>query len=202
MTGQMVYLDDGPAAGGMGGAHKYHGNVATGYDAKRDESPKWRAEQEIIEGWLSAYPEGTKVIDCPVGTGRFIPYCEGKGFKYLGIDVSTDMLDQAAQKITKRDGSIVLAQGSVLQLPIKPKSVDVAMMIRLTRWLTPEECVRALQELQRVATKAVIFTARVRNHPHARGYDLIRSALDGWHITGDEPADGEDYRVIMLEPAS
>jgi hypothetical protein len=50
-----------------------------------------------------------------------------------------------------------------------------------------------------VARKAVWFTARVRNHPRARSYDLIRqSLLPGWDIGRDEPADGEDYRVIEL----
>ena len=57
----------------QGGPRKYHGAVAQGYDAKRESSPKWQVEQQIVEGMLDGLLEGDWVLDCPVGTGRFIP---------------------------------------------------------------------------------------------------------------------------------
>jgi hypothetical protein len=55
--------------------------------------------------------------------------------------------------------------------------------------------------MQRVARKRIIFTARVRDHPHARSYDMINGLLNGWKITRDEGLPDDDaYRVIMLEP--
>ena len=182
-----------------GGARKYVGNVATEYDARREEAPKWKNEQRIITGWLDELPEKTALMDIPVGTGRFIPYYEKRGFDWIGMDMSMDMLKESLKKKTRNDVG-KLAHASVLDIPMAEKLADVSMMIRLTRWLEPHECVRALQELQRVTKSKIIITARVANHPFARPIKLIESALDGWEITRSEGADGEDYRKIMLEP--
>jgi hypothetical protein len=57
-----------------------------------------------------------------------------------------------------------------------------------------------LQEMQRVARQRVIFTARVKDHPFAVGYDLIESALQGWRIHGDVAGYEPAYRIIELRP--
>lgn len=202
----VIWPADAPAPGVpvpqpvAGGARKYHGAVATGYDAKRQESPKWHEEDRLVREYLSDIPSGDWVLDCPIGTGRFIPFYEEKGFQVVGIDLSEDMLQEASKKITKPK-QFRLQQGNALVLKRDPKSVDVAVMVRLTRWLTPEERDRALREMQVVARKRVVFTARVRNHPYAYPYEEIESSLmDGWTIARDEPAGEENYRVIALEP--
>jgi len=182
-----------------GGARKYHGEVVEGYDAKRQDSPKWIEENRIIAEWLSDLPPGTTVLDCPVGTGRFLRLYEESGFNVICMDVSEDMLRKAHEigSVVKND----YVMGDACDTQLSDKIIDVAMMIRLTRWLSPEDCVRALQEMQRVAKNRIIFTARVRDHSEARGYDLIESALDGWKITKDEGLPDDDaYRVIQLEP--
>ncbi len=214
------------------GNRKYHGDAAEGYDAKREDRPKWQAENRIVTDMLSDLPSGTTVLDCPCGTGRFLQLYEEMGFNVICMDLSADMLKQAYARssIVKNKhflGDILtMNYFDITELPevndyggmsfpdvvanptitIKPSvipddCVDVGMMIRLTRWLSPEDCQTALRQLQRVVSKRIIFTARVRNHPHARGYDLINGALDGWRIVRDDglPED-DDYRVIMLEP--
>lgn len=187
---------------------KYHGGTATGYDEKRKSSSKWKEEDRIIREYLEGTHKGDWVMDCPVGTGRFIPLYEELEVLYRGLDVSEDMINEAKKKVTNErlcrylgllpevDGNCGIQYGTGL----KDKSVDVSMMIRMTRWLSPDDCVKALKELQRVTRKKIIFTVRVRNHKEARPYGLIASALDGWEITEDSSADGADYRVIMLEP--
>ena len=185
--------------GNEGGAAKYHGAIAQGYDQKREESPKWQIEQKVIEGWLADLPMGDWVLDCPAGTGRFIPYCQKRGLIYVGVDRSLDMLKQAACKVTNPQ-SVQLHVADIRALPREDKSIDAALMVRLTRWLEPPDCVLALRELQRVARKKIISTWRVRNHQHARSYDLIKSALSGWKIARDEPGVDMDYRIIEMVP--
>lgn len=179
-----------------GGARKYHGDVARGYDAKRENSPKWKQENAIIEEYLSDMEPGTTVLDCPCGTGRFLRLYEESGFNVICMDASDEMLKQAFEKgsIVKNDYVI----GSICKTGLPDDVVDVAMNIRISRWVSPEEW---LGEMQRVAKKRIIFTARVRDHPHARSYDMINDLLRGWKITRDEGLPDDDaYRVIMLEP--
>lgn len=190
----MHYISTQP-----GGAEKYHGAIAQGYDQKREDSDKWKIEQRIIEDMLDDLHPGDWVLDCPVGTGRFIRFYEKKGLIVRGVDRSMDMLKQAAMKVATPQRT-ALVQGDVRNLPFDTRSVDAAVMCRLTRWLTPDDCQIALKELQRVARKKIISTWRVRNHQHARSYELINGALDGWKIHRDEAGADMDYRIIELRP--
>lgn len=206
----------------QGGAGKYHGRVAEGYDAKRINDPKWAIEQRVIEGMLSDMPAGTVVLDCPVGTGRFLDFYTAKGFTFIGADLSGDMLVQSALKIAadqaqveawvaacnkanvimplqvKGRGSLV--NGDIRQIGLQDKSVDVGVMVRLTRWLSPEDCQVAMRQLQRVCRQRIIWTARVANHRHARTVELFEAALDRWKITRNEAGVVLDYRILMAEP--
>ena len=182
------------------GASKYVGAIATSYDAKRENDPKWTIEQRIIEGLLADLPEDTIVLDCPVGTGRFLPFYAAKGLQILGMDISLDMLKQAEQRDLPRSPKGDLRQGDVRATGLPDKSVDVSVNCRITRWLSPEDCQQMLREMQRVARKRMIWTARVANHPHARTVELFEAALDGWKIVRNEAGVDLDYRILMAEP--
>lgn len=198
-----------PTHAAPNGADKYYGQVATGYEERRNKDPKWVLEQNIIEGMLRDLPAGTKVLDVPCGTGRFFEFYAKRQFLFLGLDKSQDMLKEAQDKLSylnqfnpvsfqllqadvRKVDELILSQGNEKSCP------DVSLMVRLTRWLSPEDCVKALRALQAVTKDRIIFTARVRNHPFARTYELIESSLDGWYIYDDQPGVDMDYRIIQL----
>lgn len=186
----------------MHGAGKYHGPIATGYDAKRESDPKWVIEQKLITGMLDDLPPETIVFDCPVGTGRFLPFYIEKGFHFIGMDLSKDMLGQAGAKVEPLAAKAVgeLHVGDVRNTGLADKSVDVAVNCRITRWLSPADCQQMLKEMQRIARQRIIWTARVANHPHARTVELFEEALDGWEIVRNEAGSDLDYRIIQARP--
>lgn len=225
----MAYLDT-PAQpqqqAEQGGAYKFQGEVAVGYDAKRESQPKWVVEQKIITDWLSELPPGTSVLDCPVGTGRFLKTFVEKQLPFTGLDVSGDMLVQSALKLLPEDkvaawvkacntkneliplrieGKGVLAPADIRQTGAPDKAVDVAVNCRITRWMMgnhgPDGIRAMLKEMQRVARKQIILTARVRDHKFAVTEELIESALQGWKISRNVAGFELNYRVMMLEPA-
>ena len=198
MNQLMEYLDAPQIP--QGGAGKYHGQVAALYDAKREQSPKWQIEQRVIEDMLSDLPPESIIFDCPVGTGRFLPYYVQKHFVIFGMDISQDMLKQAAMKVDPKRARGELREGDVRNTGLPDKCVDAAVNVRITRWLSPDDCVKMLREMQRIARQRIILTARVANHPHARSVDLIESALDGWKITHNVAGVDLDYRIIQLRP--
>jgi ubiquinone/menaquinone biosynthesis C-methylase UbiE len=187
------------------GASKYFGSVAQGYDAKRKDDAKWTVEQAIIEGWLNEIPDGSTVLDAPIGTGRFIDTYAKKGFKVFGLDRSEDMLRQAAAKMPA-GFSVNFGVGNVMTTGLPDKSVDVALNIRITRWLIeesgPEGIVQMVREMQRVAREGIILTARMANHKWAVTTDLIKSALNGWTISRDVAGYVTDYRILLLRPSA
>lgn len=183
------------------GARKYTGSVATGYDAKRVESPKWAAEQAIIEGVIDSFPNGSMVLDVPVGTGRFIAAYERNEHLWHGADISEDMLREANAKRTRGDiGQLGLA--SITDIPIADGAFALSIACRITRWLTPEQRTAALKELQRVTSGKIVFTARIANHPYAYPVEDIEAAIEpGWKISDNIEAGEPDYRVFVLERA-
>ena len=185
------------------GADKYVGAVAQGYDAKRENSPKHTIEQKIIEDMLGGLADGSWILDAPCGTGRFFKFYQEHKHVVRALDLSHDMINQAGMKVEEENSQrFYFAQGDVRDTNLEDKCVDASVMCRLTRWLSPEGCVDAWRELQRVTRQKIIFTARVRNHPHARTYELIESALDGWKIARDETGVDLDYRIIELRPTT
>lgn len=190
----------------LGILRKYEEQEAADYDQSRTSQEKWVVEQRIIQDMLDDLPRGTIILDAPVGTGRFIQFYEQKGFVMRGLDQSADMLREAAKKVSdpasiiNGDKQFHFCQGDVRDTKFADKSVDVAVCVRITRWLGPDGVCGMLREMQRVARDRILFTARVRDHHHAIGYDLIQSALDGWSIARDRAGYVDAYRIIELKP--
>ena len=194
------------AASPLSGAEKYVGLVAENYDAKREDSPKWIAEQAIIESMLDGIPAGDWVLDIPVGTGRFLKAYDERQFQVWAVDRSAKMLGLANDKAVEQNlnlRAIRYVVGDIRDLsPMQNKSVDVSVACRITRWFSPEECRQAWAELARVTRKRIIFTTRIRHErvPEvARPLDLF--AVPGWRIVRDEAGYEEDYRIVAMEPA-
>lgn len=186
------------------GARKYVGDVATGYDAKRQAAPKWAAEQRIIEAIIDDLPEGSTVLDVPVGTGRFISAYERNGHIWTGVDASQDMIFEAKKKIadasTGRERTCQCEVGRLDHF-FEKNEFDLSIMCRLTRWLTPEQRTQAMAQLKRVTKSAIVFTARVADHPYAYPYEDIKRDLGpDWVIESDWSADGPNYCVIRAVP--
>ena len=185
------------------GSRKYTGAVAQGYDEKREKSEKWKVEQSVIENMLSDLAHGDYVLDVPCGTGRFFDFYNKQGLIIRAMDISADMIEIARKK--NESEFTWFAQRNLLEgTGLDPKSVDAAVMCRMTRWLSPEECGVALHNLMTVTRKKIVFTARVRSHPHARTYEMIQGWLDTapekWGIYRDEPGAEDAYRIIELRP--
>lgn len=180
-----------------GGARKYVGAVAEGYDAKREQSSKWIAEQAAVEEMLDDLPANSRILDIPIGTGRFIDYYRQRHFIVTGLDISEDMLRLARQKVGGWDETFRFGLGNVLDLGIfEEMRFDAAVMVRLTRWLSPEDCTKAMQQLARVTHGRIIFTHRV-NGEHPRPLDLF--LMDGWLTNEREVQPG--YYVTRMERA-
>lgn len=199
----MEYLDESPQPQApQGGAGKYVGQVAALYDAKREQSPKWLLEQSIIQDMLADLPADSIILDAPVGTGRFLPYYVQKQFVILGMDISQDMLKQAAMKVDPKRARGELREGDVRATGLPDKCVDAVVNCRITRWLSPDDCQKMLREMQRICRKRIIWTARVANHPHARTINLFEAALDGWRIVKNVAGIDLNYRILCAEPTA
>ena len=206
----------------LGIQRKYEDAQAASYNADRVNRNKWEKEQRVIENMLSDLPSGSIILDAPVGTGRFLPFYRTRGFIVRGLDLSADMLAEATKATPdptlQIDGRawIQFYQGDVCATKLPDQSVDVAVNCRITRWLSSDQCVAMIKEMQRVARNRIILTARVANHPHMRPLELFEAALDpSWQLVRNEagqsnthqgpngePLEDPDYRILMFQRAA
>lgn len=129
-------------------ADRYHGAAARNYDRTRVNDGTWRAEHAMIDKLVTAGP----VLDVPFGTGRYVPIYEEKGLRYLGIDISQDMIAQARSK--HPDATVRV--GTVFDLPT---GYETAVCSRLLNWLYPDQLRKAMGQLGQSA-ETLIFTLR------------------------------------------
>lgn len=139
----------------------YRGAVARDYLARRADSLKWRLEDRAVDELLAALPAGSSILDVPAGTGRFLAAYARHGHRFVGVDVSLDMLSQARaeQRTGGRVG--VLARGLVGALPLADDSVDHVLCTRLLNWFDGPGLRQALAELERVARGALLLEIRL-----------------------------------------
>ncbi len=182
-------------------AIKYRNEVAEQYEQTRKCQDKWKAEERVLGEMLNKLPPGLEVIDVPVGTGRFFHMYLMRQYKVDGVDISLDMLNQA--KLKGPYEGIELKPGNIFKLKVEPNTYDLAISIRIMNLIDPEDTVKALQELQRVTRKNIIFNLRVTDgtgrYKNARDFGLVEQALfPDWRIAENVEIHEPDFRMIRL----
>ena len=164
------------------------------YDAT--PNPVLALEHRVLSERLALRP-GTRVLDLATGTGRWLEYARGRGAHAIGIDLSAEMLAQAAAK----GSSGRLIQANLSALPLPDASADVAICSFAIGYLaTPE---RAFREMARVARTVIVSDL----HPAAvkagwvRGF---RAGVEQYTVTGHSHSRAVLYRCAKkagLRPA-
>jgi len=90
-----------------------------------DEAPNplLALERRIIGSQLPGL-RGTRFLDLATGTGYWLDYAVARGARAFGIDLSSDMLNRAAQKRVDRRRLVL---GDLSLLPFRDDGFDIAM---------------------------------------------------------------------------
>ena len=152
----------------------YRGHIARDYDKERMRRSLWAVEDVAIRAMFLGRKD-LRLLDVPVGTGRFLPLFEELGFTVTGMDSAPDMLTEAA----KRETNATLALGDAFALPFHDKSFDVAFCCRLLHLIEHKDVPILLDELFRVASE-VIFTVRLGAEEHPRHGPHRQKVLDAY----------------------
>jgi ubiquinone/menaquinone biosynthesis C-methylase UbiE len=139
---------------------EYVGRKAAGYDAKREKQQKWAAENALVESIIRRLKLNSRdrLLDVPVGTGRFLKVYDKYGVKWLGVDSSEDMLAEAGKK-SKRG---MLLPGDAASLAdFDDKAFEAVVMVRLLHLVPWPVARRMLAEAARVCGRDLILTAQL-----------------------------------------
>ena len=152
----------------------YYGVFANAYEKIRESQSHWHAEHAAVVALLTRY-SGMKVLDCPVGTGRFIPLYSQLGCTLVGADISTDMLNEAkkkAERLSYHDLNLIQADAAETVFG----NIDIAISVRFLNLVPADTAIKIIQNLARATNKAMILhvtSIDMNAVPH-----LDRTAID------------------------
>lgn len=180
----------------------YAGSKAANYDEERLKQKKWHRENELI---LTMLDTKSKVLDVPVGTGRFIKDYKKKLIVWIGVDSSEEMLQEAKRKAPAGD----LRLGDAASLNFKDKEFHTVVCVRLLHLVDEQTMRKMLLEACRVAGARVICTIQMRDKPR-RGLNVYTHDKNkflqyvkqlGWYPAEIHKITGAGWHVLRLERA-
>jgi SAM-dependent methyltransferase len=140
---------------------RYTSRGARGYEERR-KTARWTAENRAFEA-LYGKVAHDKVLDLPVGIGRWFEAYRASGASVHGVDISDNMLGEAAGKIRPGD-DIRLEQADVLDVrrasPLE-RGYDLIVCTRFVYWLRPAELAIMLRKFHDTGAPHLIASAKV-----------------------------------------
>lgn len=189
---------------------RYHGRLAETYDAKRARQRRWHVENEVVARMLG-YLHPRSVLDCPVGTGRFLKtYALLNVSAVVGIDASKEMLALARKKVPrsmKQHAEVDLFLGDASAIDASDALFDVVVCVRFLDLLDAHALDAVMRELCRVARRAVILTIRLGDEyfnksntatHHRRRFNALIKRL-GWRVAESVPVLNAGWVIMRLE---
>jgi 2-polyprenyl-3-methyl-5-hydroxy-6-metoxy-1,4-benzoquinol methylase len=141
----------------------YHGERAENYLRDRTGQSYWRLEQDTVGKLIGEFPEGIRVLDMPIGTGRFAPFYLAKNMEVFGLDASDDMIGVAKRELGQDLDRCNFEIGDALELPYENDYFDLVVCFRfLSHVLSYEQAKTSLGELARVGRGQWMIQFRVR----------------------------------------
>ena len=145
----------------------------------QDANPILSLERRVIRQRLNLIP-ASSFLDIATGTGYWLLYALSRGATAIGLDLSPEMLHQAASKPGLQNH---LVQADMTALPLRDSAADIAVCSLAIGYLPSVQ--KFFRELSRVSRRVVVS-------------DLHESAVEaGWQRCFE--ADGCRYQIEQYE---
>ena len=136
----------------------YYGDAAKNYENARKKQPYWPAEDRYLRLTLARLPKGMKVLDVPMGTGRFMSFFMEREFSVYGLDSSLEMINVAHLAHPSEMKLVNSLQGLADKLPFKDNEFDLVVSFRFLSWIVScETAIKCIKEIARVTKKYAIL---------------------------------------------
>jgi len=161
---------------------------AATYDEVRFTGPKGRLidhlEKRAIIKALSFVSHRGMILDIACGTGRITELMLKKGYRVIGVDISSEMIYYAQKKLTPYSNlkGIQIADGE--RLPFGTMRFEGAVAVRFMGHLPPKVRIQVLREMNRVSRSYVIIAYYILGATTGLGRRLktaLRKPLTPWY---------------------
>jgi SAM-dependent methyltransferase len=178
-----------------GREHYQDEEVASTYDAQYNAPIRLWNLRARVYGWceertflhlLRGAPEGGKVLDLPVGTGRYLKYMLDRGHEVGAADISAEMLQVARQRIGRHPGILFFEVADAVAMPHPDGVFDGVNCMRLYHLVSPRARARMLREVRRVGRGWAILYFGMRS-PWLDLRRSVRERLIGQDVSDPYP---------------
>ena len=104
--------------------------------------------QAIVMCFLRSLESGL-ILDIGCGPGIYAKPCTDQGFRYYGLDVSPQMIDEARRRFGDLS-NVEFASGDARKLPLPSNHADGLLCLGMLEYVSPEEETACLAEMARV----------------------------------------------------
>ncbi len=148
----------------------------------------------VVEMIRERIVDFNSILEVGAGNGRLIGTLQTM---YPKIECASADINPALSDYVREEYKIKTYTGEIIDLPIPPKSYDLVFTFTVLQHVSPEEIVKAIEELKRVAKKEVwLFEGWgvFKDNPHG----TLRHPADGgtWYWDISQLADCYDVQYI------
>jgi ubiquinone/menaquinone biosynthesis C-methylase UbiE len=149
---------------------QYDRHQAEDYERARAGERHWMLEDRYVAALFAEQPRCVRLLDAPVGTGRFFYYYAAVG-EVIGIDASVDMLAMAERRSAALEmANVALREADLFALPFTDDSFDRTLCWRFLHLLPATLLAKAMGELARVTSGRIFVQAYVRGNALQRAW--------------------------------
>lgn len=176
---------------------RFRGGRATGYDERRSVRDFWAKEHAAVDDMLRDLPPMSRILDIPVGTGRYAPIYQERGFDAVGMDTSPDMLAVAREKVDRLGFTMKLCLGDVLNIAEPRQSFDAVVCTRLLNWILPAEMATAIDEMMWVCRRRLIVSIELAARTSDKGNKPQEPSV---FVRAVDAAGGTIEKRVLISP--
>jgi ubiquinone/menaquinone biosynthesis C-methylase UbiE len=204
---------------------QFYDCLAKGYDAMTDFASRTARAGLVVESLLERYGvHGRRAADVGCGTGAYTLALAKAGLETVGVDPSSEMIQQAEANAERMGmGSVRFRQGTLADLPAvapSPRDVVLCMGNTLPHILTNEELATSLAAARSVLPAGGILVLQLLNYERilaeqerivsidthggesfVRFYDFLPDGLVRFNLLRFTPSDGQhSLSGVLLRP--
>jgi len=138
--------------------------------------------QRLISKLLRLTGREGYALDIPCGTGRLSHLILRNGYRWIGSDISLEMMMESRKKTKGFEDSFWNIRTDAERMPFKDNSVDCILSIRFIYHIPVKTRYRMLKEMNRVTKKWLIIDY---NYPNIYSLKYVLRKVDG--LLGKRP---------------
>lgn len=148
---------------------------------------------ERVAGYIE---EGSRVLECACGTGSISKAIAPKANKLTAVDLSEEMLRQAAKNLREYD-NVHLCKGNIMELRCRDEYFDAVVAGNIIHLL--DEPYKAINELLRVCKKGGRVIIPTYINIEARSSSLVIKFIEWAGVNFTHYFDRESYKQFFID---